>query len=99
MFGLLRLPNFAEPFVAGFALTNLAYLGVQIFKALPFCVRWDFDCALLRRERHLIVGILVCRAVKYRTDPFADYHVIHAPTGIEQNAVAVFCSAIRERDQ
>ena len=94
MLGLLCFPNLAKPFVAGLALANFAHLRIEIFKALSFRVGWDFDCALLRNERHLIVGVLVCGSVKHRTDALANGHVVHAPIGIEQNAVAVFGCAV-----
>src|SRR5947209_15186586 len=99
MLGLLCFPNFAQPFIASLALTNLAYLSVEILKPLSLCVRWDFDGSLLRNESHLIISILVCGAIEHRADPFADGHVVHAPIGIKQNAIAILGTAIRERDQ
>ena len=62
-----------------------ADLLVKIFEFLSFGVRWDFDRALLRDERDLVVSVFVGRAVKYGTDPFADRHVVNAPARIEQN--------------
>ena len=99
MFGLLGFPNFAQPFIASLALANLAYLSVEILKPLSLCVRWDFDGSLFRNESHLIVSVLVCGAVEHRADLFADGHVIHAPVGIKQNAIAIPGAAIRELDQ
>ena len=94
MLSLLCFPNFAESFIAGFALANLAHLRIEIFKALSFWIGWHFDCPLLRNERHLIVGVLVCGSVKHRTDALANSHVVHAPIGIEQNTIAVFGCAV-----
>src|SRR6266480_4638382 len=98
MFGLLRFPNFPEPLVAGFTFTDLANLRAKIFEALPLLVGRNFDRALFRNERDLIVSVFVRCAVEYRTDPFADRHVVHAPIGIEQNAIAMLYVAIGERD-
>src|SRR5439155_25018759 len=94
MFGLLRFPDFTKPFITRLALANLSHLRVQIFESLSFCIRWDFNSALLRNERDLIVGVLVCRSIKHRTDSLADCHVVRPPVGIEQDSVAVFVAAI-----
>ena len=94
MFGLLCLPDFAEPFLAGFALADLAHLRVKILKPLALGVRWNFDGPFFRNKGHLIVSILVCRAVKDRTDSLADRHVVSSPVRIEQDAVAIFRTAI-----
>src|SRR6266478_7088424 len=99
MLGLLCFPNFSQPFIASLALANLAYLSVEILKPLSLCVRWDFDGSIFRNESHLIVSVLVCGAVEHRADLFADGHVIHAPVGIKQNAIAIPGAAIRELDQ
>ena len=94
MLGLLSFPNLTEPLVTGFALSNLPHLGVEVFEPFPFCIRWNFDRALLRNERHLIVGIHICRAVKDGADPRSDCHVVRSPTRLEQNAIAKFSRAI-----
>ena len=94
MFGLLGLPNLAESLVAGFAFTDFAHLLVQVLQALSFCVQWHFNRALLGHECHLVVGVFVRRAVKDRADLVADGHVVHAPIGSEQSAIAEFCRAI-----
>src|SRR5439155_25139739 len=99
MFGLLRFPNLAKPLVTGLALTDLANLRVEIFEALALRVRWNFNRALLRHERDLIISVLVGRAVEHRSDPLADGHVVGPPIGIEQVAIPISYSAIRERDQ
>src|SRR5437660_4889658 len=99
MLGLLRFPNFGEPLVAGLALTDLAHLCVKVFEALPFRIGRNFDGALFRNERDLIVGVFVGGAVEDRGNPFAHRHVVSSPIWIEQNAVAVFRTAIRESDE
>ena len=45
-------------------------------------------------QRNLIVCIFVCRSVENRTVSLADRHVVGPPVGIEQDAVAIFRSAI-----
>src|SRR6266496_3958193 len=99
MLGLLRLPNFAEPLVTRLALADLAHLCVKVFEALSLCVGWNFDGALFWNECDLIVGVLVGCAVEHRGNPFADRHVVGSPIRIEQNAVAIFGTAIRESDK
>src|ERR1700730_13083999 len=99
MLGLLRFPNFAEPLVAGFALADLAHLSVKVFEALSLRVGRNFDGALFWDERDLIVSVFIRRAVEHGTNLLADGHLVCPPVGIEQNAVAVFCGAIRERDE
>src|SRR4030095_9096501 len=98
MFGLLCFPNFPKPLITGFALTNLANLGVKVFEALALLVGRDFDRALFRNERDLIVSVFVRCAVEYRTDSFAHGHIVRSPIWIEQNTVAIFYSATGERD-
>src|SRR5262249_15938799 len=99
MFGLLCLPNFAKPFITGLAFANFAHLRVKILQPPAFCVRRNFDGAFFWNERHLIVDVLICRAVKDRTDSFADSHVVKTPVGIEQDPVTVFGAAVYERNQ
>src|SRR5438105_2733398 len=99
MLGLLRLPNFTEAFVTFFGFANLADLGIQALELLPRCVRWDFDRALFRHERDLIVSIFVRRAVEHRSDPVTHGHVVSSPAWIEQNAIAIFRGTIRKRDE
>src|SRR5436189_2832151 len=99
MLGLLCFPNFAQPFIASLALTNLAYLSVEILKPLSLCVRWDFDGSLVRNESHLIVSVLVCGAVAHRAGPFADGHGVHAPLGVKQTAIAIRCATMSRRGQ
>ena len=58
-----------------------------------------FDGAFFWNERDLIVGVLVGCAVEHGGNPFADRHVVGSPIRIEQNAVAVFRTAIRESNK
>src|SRR5438876_1585102 len=99
MFSLLRLPNFAEPFVTGFALPNFSHLRVEIFELLALRVGWYFDGSLFRDQRDLVISVLVRGAVEHGTDSFTDSHIVCAPIRIEQNAVAVFRGAIGKRNQ
>src|SRR2546429_9589431 len=99
MFGLLRFPNLAKPLVTGLAFTDLANLRVEIFEALALRIRWNFNRALLRHERDLIISVLIGRAVEHRSDPLTDGHVVCSPIRIEQHAIPMLCAAIRERDQ
>ena len=96
MFSLLRLPNFPEPLVTGFALANLPDLRVKIFEPFSFCIGRNFDGPFFWHERDLIVSVLVRGAVEYGTDSFTHRHIVCAPIGIEQNPIAVFSGAIRE---
>src|ERR1700682_2840887 len=96
MFSLLRFPNFPQPLVTGLALPNLSHLRVEIFQLLALRVGWHFDRSFFRDERDLVVSVLVRGAVEYGTDSFTDRHVVRAPIRIEQNAIAIFCAAIRE---
>ena len=99
MLGLLGFPNLAEALVTLFRFANLTHLRIQALELLPLCVRRNFDRALFRHERDLIVSVFVGGAVEHRSDPIAHGHVVISPTRIEQNAVAKFRGAIRERDQ
>src|SRR5206468_12053175 len=99
MFGLLRLPNFAKPFIAGFALTNFAYLGVKILESFALRRGRDLDGALLWNQRHLVVGVLICCAIKHRPAWLANGHIVKAPVRLEQDAVTIFRAAVYERDQ
>src|SRR3979411_1332754 len=99
MLGLLRFPNFAEPFVTGLALTNFAHLREKVFESLALCVRGNFDRSLFRNERDLIVSVLVGRAVENRTDARAHSHVISSPRPFKQNAILIFYRAIGPADQ
>src|SRR6267143_119583 len=99
MVSLLRLPNFPEPLVTGFALPNFSHLRVEIFELLALRVGWHFDRSLFRDERDLVVSVLVSSAVEHGTDSFTDSHVVCAPIRIEQNAIAIFSAAIRECDE
>src|SRR4029077_3320078 len=98
MFGLLRFPDFPETLVTGFALTDLANLRVKVFEALALLVGRDFDRALFRNERDLIVSVFVRCAVEYRTNSFAHGHIVRSPSWIEQNTFAMLYLATGERD-
>ena len=99
MFSLLCLPNFAKPFITSFALANLAHLRVKILESFALCIRRNLDGAFFWNERHLIVGVLVRRAIKHRADSFANGHIEKAPVRLEQDAVTIFRAAVYERDQ
>src|SRR6266446_7922931 len=99
MFGLLCFPNFPETLITFFAFANLAHLRIKTLELFALPVRWNFDRALLRHERDLIVSIFVRGAVEYRSDPITHSHVVSSPARIEQNAIPIFRGAIRKRDQ
>ena len=99
MFSLLGLPDFSKPFVTGFGLADLAHLRVKVFETLAVGVRWNFDRPFFRNESYLIISVLVRCAVKDRTDSLANRHVVNAPVGVEQGALAVFRAAVCESDQ
>src|SRR5438876_6136585 len=94
MFSLLRLPNFAEPFVTGFALPNFSHLRVEIFELLALRVGWYFDGSLFRDQRDLVISVLVRGAVEHGTDSFTDSHLVCRLLLVKQNTVAVFRGAI-----
>src|SRR5437016_235269 len=99
MLGLLGFPDFAQSLIADFVFSNLSDLRVKIFKLLPLGVGWDFDRSFAGHERDFEISIFVGRTVKNGADPLANRHVVCAPIGIEQNAVAIFRAAIRKRDE
>src|SRR2546430_7954573 len=98
MLGLLGFPNLAEALVTFFAFANLTHLRIKTLELLPLCVRRNFNRALLRNERDLIVSVFVGGTVENRSDPIAHGHIVISPTRIEQNAIAIFRGAIRKRN-
>src|SRR5437773_2629755 len=99
MLSLLRLPDFPKPFVTRFAFPNLAHLRVKVFQLLSLRVRRHSDGPFFRNEGNVVVSILVRCPVEDGLNSFAYSHVVSAPTGIEQDTIAIFRRAIRERDE
>src|SRR5438876_11525146 len=99
MFSLLRLPNFPEPFVTSFALTNVSHLRVEIFELLALRVGRHFDRSLFRDQCDLVGSVFVGGAVERGTDPVTDGRVVCGPIRAEARAAALLRAASRECDQ